>query len=74
MEYCFMKLASAEIMIHPRHLPNSIIARKVWASEFSHSLGQPETFPALSRMSAVEGRPDVVRRCSELLILAKRRS
>ena len=42
-EYCFMKLASAEIMIHPRHLPNSIIARKVSASKFSHSLSHKRT-------------------------------
>ena len=33
--------------------------------------GQPKTFPALSRMSLVGGRPDVARRWSELLLLAK---
>ncbi len=32
--------------------------------------GQPETFPASSRMSLAGGRPDVARRWSELLLLA----
>ena len=43
-----MKLASAAIMIRPRCLPDSIIARKVSAPEFLHSLGQlrtPATYP-----------------------------
>ncbi len=37
-KYQFMNLASAVIMIRPRYLIDSIIARKVSASEFSHSL------------------------------------
>ncbi len=37
-----MKLASAAIMIRLRYLPDSIIARKVSASEFSHRLDPKE--------------------------------
>ncbi len=47
-------------MIRPRYLPGSIVARKVSASAFLHSLGQLETFPALSRMSAAEGKADIL--------------
>ena len=39
-----MKLASAAIMIHPRHFPDSITARKVSAPEFSHSLDPKAIF------------------------------
>ncbi len=44
-DYWFMKLASAATMIHPRHLPDSIVARKVSASAFLHSLDPQPTFP-----------------------------
>ncbi len=39
-----MKLASAAMMIRPRCLPDSIIARKVSISEFSHSLDPERSF------------------------------
>ncbi len=38
------------------------------------AVGQLETFPALSRMSAAGGEADVARMWSELLLLAKSRS
>ncbi len=42
-----MKLASDAIMIRPRYLPGSIVARKVSAREFSHSLDPEATFVKL---------------------------
>ncbi len=56
-----MKFASDAIMIRPRYLLGSIVARKVSVSAFLHSLGQLETFPALSRMSAAEGEADEIK-------------
>ena len=48
-----MKLASVAIMIRLRYLPDSIIARKVSASEFSHSLSQEPTYWTDSRVGPV---------------------
>jgi hypothetical protein len=39
-KYWFVRVAVTAKMIRLRYLPDSIIARKVLASEFSHSLGQ----------------------------------
>ncbi len=39
-----MNLAFATTMIRPRYLPDSIVAQKVSAPEFLHSLSQERTF------------------------------
>ncbi len=55
-----MKLASAAIMIRPRYPPGSIIARKVSASAFLHSLGQKRKSSVGLGMSAFEGEADEI--------------
>ncbi len=42
-KYWFMQLAFAATMIRPGRLHDSLIARKLSASEFSHSLGHKQT-------------------------------
>ncbi len=54
-KYLFVKLASAATMIRPRYLPDSIVARKVSASAFLHSLGQKRKSSVDHGMSALGG-------------------
>ncbi len=53
-----MKLASDAIMIHLRHLPDSIVARKVSVSAFLHSLGQKQKSSVGLGMSGLGGKAD----------------
>ncbi len=47
-------------MICPRYIPGSIVARKVSASEFSHSLGHNRKSSVGLGMSAYGGRAEVI--------------
>ncbi len=58
-KYLVVNLAFAAILIRPGYLLDSIIARKVAAPEFLHSLGQQRKSGVSLKMSPVGGKPEV---------------